>query len=75
MVKMIKTSSPFLNTYADTHIGGNNLYLGEVYKYLLSEEWGKMPELPINKEMPALANTCDSVHYEKPKTGKDESEK
>lgn len=43
----------------------HGLPLGEVFQYILSMEWGISPELP----------TKDNVHYEKPKTGKDESEK
>jgi hypothetical protein len=49
----------------------HKLPLGEVFRYILSAEWG-LSQLPIKCE--ASLNDCHSVHYEKPKAGKDESE-
>jgi hypothetical protein len=46
----------------------SKLPLGEVFRYILSVEWGKAPELK------ASGDNCNNVHYEKPKTGKDEGE-
>jgi hypothetical protein len=51
-----------------------NFLLGDVFQYILSDEWGKALETPIDGEILINANTCDNVHYEKPKTGEDEGE-
>jgi hypothetical protein len=46
----------------------DKLPLGEIYLFILGDEWGKVPERK------AGADNCNNVHHEKPKTGKDEGE-
>ncbi len=45
-------------------IRSKELVLADVFTYIFSDEWGISPELQINKEMPDLANTRGSVHYQ-----------
>jgi hypothetical protein len=42
------------------------LTLGDVFTYILSDEWGLSPELPIEGTQLVDASTCDSVHYDNP---------
>jgi hypothetical protein len=40
------------------------LSLGEVFSYILSDEWGISPELPIEAKNIAIDNNCSNVHYQ-----------
>jgi hypothetical protein len=46
----------------------DKLPLGEIYLFILGDEWGKVPKLK------ASGDNCNNVHYGKPNTGKDEGE-